>query len=148
MIRKFQINELETVMEIWLDTNIKAHDFINSSYWQKNYDLVKEMLPDATIFVYEDNNQIQGFIGLMDNYIAGIFINSNSQSKGIGKALLNYVKESKSELLLQVYKKNVRAANFYLREDFIVSKEQIDENTDEIELVMNWIRWAYYETDK
>lgn len=140
MIRKFEINELETVMEIWLNTNIKAHDFIHTSYWQGNYDLVKEMLPDATIFVYEDNKQIQGFIGLMDNYIAGIFINSNSQSKGIGRALLNYVKENRSQLLLQVYKKNVRAVNFYLRQDFVVSKEQIDENTDEIELVMNWRR--------
>lgn len=140
MIRKFEINELETVMEIWLNTNIKAHDFIHTSYWQGNYDLVKEMLPDATIFVYEDNKQIQGFIGLMDNYIAGIFINSNSQSKGIGRALLNYVKENRSQLLLQVYKKNVRAVNFYLRQDFVVSKEQIDDNTDEIELVMNWRR--------
>ena len=140
MIRKFEINELETVMEIWLDTNINTHDFINTSYWKENYNLVKEMLPDAIIFVYEDNNQIQGFIGLMGNYIAGIFINSNSQSKGIGKALLNYVKEYNSELLLQVYKKNLRAVNFYLREDFVVSKEQIDENTNEVELVMNWTK--------
>src|SRR5690554_6757566 len=106
MIRKFKINELEIVMKIWLDTNSKAHDFIATSYWQSNFDLVKEMLPNATIFVYEDNNKIIGFIGLMDNYIAGIFIDSNSQSKGIGKALLNYVKENNSELLLKVYKKN------------------------------------------
>lgn len=140
MIRKFEINELGTVMKIWLDINIKAHDFIHASYWQRNYDLVKEMLPNATILVYEDNNQIQGFIGLMGNYIAGIFINSNSQSKGIGKALLNYVKENSSELLLQVYKKNVRAVNFYLREDFWVLKEQIDENIDEVELVMKWTK--------
>ena len=140
MIRKLESNELEIVMEIWLDTNINTHDFINTSYWKENYNLVKEMLPDAIIFVYEDNNQIQGFIGLMGNYIAGIFINSNSQSKGIGKALLNYVKEYNSELLLQVYKKNLRAVNFYLREDFVVSKEQIDENTNEVELVMSWTK--------
>ena len=140
MIRKFDINELETVMEIWVDTNIKAHDFIHTSYWKTNYDLVKEMLPDATIFVYEDNNQVQGFIGLMDNYIAGIFVNSDSQSKGIGKALLNYVKENNSELSLQVYKKNFRATNFYQREGFVVLKEQIDKNVDEIELVMNWTK--------
>ena len=140
MIRKFDINELETVMEIWLDTNIKAHDFIHTSYWKTNYDLVKEMLPDATIFVYEDNNQVQGFIGLMDNYIAGIFVNSDSQSKGIGKALLNYVKENNSELSLQVYKKNFPAINFYQREGFVVLKEQIDKNVDEVELVMNWTK--------
>lgn len=138
MIRKFEINDLGMVMKIWLDTNIKAHDFIHASYWQKNYELVKEMLPNATIFVYEDNKEIQGFIGLMGNYIAGIFIDSNSQSRGIGKALLNYVKENNSQLMLQVYKNNVRAVDFYLRENFIVLKDQIDKNTDQVELVMNW----------
>jgi putative acetyltransferase len=140
MIRKFKIDDLETVMKIWLETNIKAHDFINKSYWQGNYDMVKDMLPNAAIFVYEDNNIIQGFVGLMESYMAGIFINANSQSKGIGKALLDYVKENRSELSLQVYRKNVRAVKFYLREDFVVLKEQIDEKTGEVELIMNWTK--------
>ncbi|MEL7564729.1 MAG: N-acetyltransferase [Dehalobacterium sp.] len=140
MIREFKIDELETVMKIWLETNIKAHDFIDESYWQGNYELVKEMLPNATIFVYEDDNAIKGFVGLMENYIAGIFVNLNSQSKGIGKALLDYVKENHSELSLQVYRKNIRAVKFYIREDFIVLKEQIDENTGEVELVINWTK--------
>ncbi len=43
MIRKFKNEELDTVMSIWLETNMKAHDFINKSYWQGNYDMVKEM---------------------------------------------------------------------------------------------------------
>jgi putative acetyltransferase len=140
MIRKLADNDIDKVMDIWLDINIKAHDFIPASYWFRNYDSVKKMLPDAAIFVYEESNQIQGFIGLTGNYIAGIFIHSNSQSKGIGKELLNYVKKDNPKLLLRVYRKNVRAVNFYLREDFVVIKEQMDENTDEIELVMSWAK--------
>ena len=127
-------------MRIWLESNIKAHDFIDKSYWQDNYDLVQAMLPNATIFVYEEKKQIQGFIGLMGNYIAGIFVEESNQSKGIGKELLNYVKKSNSKLLLQVYKKNVRAVKFYEREDFVILKEQIDDNTCEIEFVMKWTR--------
>ncbi|MBP1925631.1 GNAT superfamily N-acetyltransferase [Sedimentibacter acidaminivorans] len=140
MIRKFNIDELETVMKIWLETNIVAHVFISEDYWQGNYEQVKMMLPDATVFVYEENNLILGFIGLTENYIAGIFIDTNSQSKGIGKVLLDYVKKCHSELLLQVYKKNSRAVRFYLREGFVVSNEQIDKNTGEAELVMNWTK--------
>jgi len=140
MIRKFKSDELDTVTKIWLETNIQAHAFINKSYWQGNYEMVKEMLPNSTIFVYEDNNIIQGFVGLIESYIAGIFITANSQSKGIGKALLDYAKEKHSELLLQVYKKNIRAVLFYLREGFTILKEQIDENTDEVELVMKWTK--------
>ncbi|KYH30037.1 MULTISPECIES: N-acetyltransferase [Clostridium] len=140
MIRNFEITELKSIMRIWLESNIKAHDFIDKSYWQDNYDLVQAMLPNATIFVYEEKKQIQGFIGLMGNYIAGIFVEESNQSKGIGKELLNYVKKSNSKLLLQVYKKNVRAVKFYEREDFVILKEQIDVNTGEIEFVMKWTK--------
>lgn len=140
MIRKVEQNEIDLVMNIWLESNVKAHDFIGRGYWEGNFELVKEMLPDSEIFVYEQNHIIQGFIGLMDQYIAGIFVKADSQSKGIGKALLNYVKESHSELSLHVYRKNTRAVAFYVREGFDVAKEQADENTGEVELAMNWVK--------
>lgn len=138
MIRKFRIDDLDTVMKIWLETNIAAHGFISENYWQGNYELVKRILPEATIFVFEKDDVILGFIGLTENYIAGIFIDAKSQSQGIGKALLDYVKKSHSPLSLQVYKKNSCAVRFYLREDFVVLNEQTDENTGETELVMKW----------
>jgi putative acetyltransferase len=138
MIRKIKIDEIGRVMKIWLEANIKAHDFIDENYWHKNYEPVKGMLPDAQVFVYEDNGMILGFVGLIDNYIAGIFVDTDSQSKGIGKVLLDFVKEMYSNLSLQVYKKNTRAVKFYLREGFYNSGEQVDVNTGETELLMNW----------
>lgn len=138
MIRKFQIDDLDIVMNLWLETNIRAHDFIDKSYWLENYEIVKMMLPDSAILIYEEDGVILGFVGLIDTYIAGIFVDEKSQSKGIGKALLDYVKENHSELSLQVYRKNNRAIQFYIREGFVVSKEQIDENTGETDLVLNW----------
>ena len=63
------------VMQIWLDGNLQAHYFIASEYWQQNYDFVKQMLPQSKVYVYEDekSNQIKGFIGLQDEFIAGVF---------------------------------------------------------------------------
>ena len=138
MIRKFKENDLNSIMKLWLETNISAHDFIDESYWRGNYDQVRQMMPKATIFVYEEN-YIKGFIGLSGSYIAGIFVETNSQSKGVGKALLDHVKKRNEELFLQVYKKNKRAIRFYLREGFVIDNKQIDENTNEIEFVMKWI---------
>lgn len=138
MIRKLKNSDLEAVVKLWLETNIQAHDFIPQSYWLENYEAVKTALSDAVIFVYEENNLIQGFVGLTGNYIAGIFVGANDQSMGIGKALLDYIKKNYADLSLHVYKKNVRAVSFYLRESFVVSKEQVDEATGEKELVMNW----------
>lgn len=140
MIRTFRENDLTDVMQIWLNTNIKTHNFIPKRYWTDNYAVVKEMLPQAEVYVYEndDLHQLVGFIGLTNNYIAGIFIKEGAQSKGIGKQLLNYVKEIKTVLSLSVYQKNVRAVSFYQREQFIIQCENMDGNTNEKEFIMNW----------
>lgn len=138
MIRKFRTDDLEQVMELWLATNISAHDFISAKYWHANYALVKKMLPQANIWVYEKNNEIWGFIGLQDTYIAGIFVADKAQGKGIGSELLAKAKQQKSQLSLAVYAKNERALNFYQRADFTVVNEQLDETTDQVEYLMKW----------
>ncbi len=138
MIRKFRTDDLEQVMGLWLATNISAHDFIPAKYWQDNYALVKKMLPQANIWVYEKNNEIWGFIGLQDTYIAGIFVADKAQGKGIGSELLAKAKQQKSQLSLAVYAKNERALNFYQQADFTVVNEQLDETTDQVEYLMKW----------
>lgn len=140
MIRTFRKNDLFVVMQIWLETNIKAHNFIPKDYWTDNYAIVKDLLPQAEIYVYEDDdtNQIDGFIGLTDNYIQGIFVREALQSRGIGKQLLDYVKKIKSNMSLSVYRKNTRAISFYRRERFVVRSENIDGSTNEKEFIMTW----------
>ena len=140
MIRTFRESDLSAVMKIWLDTNIKAHNFISKEYWTSNYEMVKEILPKAEIYVYEDDvtNLIDGFIGLTDSYIAGLFVKETAWSKGIGKQLLDHVKSIKSNMSLSVYQKNIRAVHFYHREQFLIQSENIDDNTNEKELIMSW----------
>ncbi len=140
VIRTFGENDLFSVMQIWLDTNIKAHSFIPQNYWIDNYAMVKDILPQAEIYVYEDDNtnQIDGFIGLTNNYVEGIFVREDIQSKGIGKQLLNYAKEIKSSLRLSVYQKNTRAIAFYQREQFVIRSVNIDDSTNEKEFIMTW----------
>ena len=91
MIRELRKTDINIVADIWLDTNIKAHYFISAQYWKRNLELVKELLLQATVYVYEDNYEIQGFIGMNGEYIEGIFVSEAMQSQGIGKILLNYV---------------------------------------------------------
>ena len=140
MIRKLEETNLDAVMQIWLDTNIKTHRFIPAEYWSGNYEMVRSLLPEAEVYVYEDDatGEIVGFIGLMDTFVAGLFVKDGMQSKGIGKQLLDYAKSEKEQLRLTVYQKNERAVRFYLREWFVAADEQVDENTNEIEYVMVW----------
>ena len=138
MIRKLQKTDINRVADIWLKNNLKAHYFIPEQYWTNNYAVVKEMLPQAEVYVYEDDKIIQGFVGINAEYIEGIFVSDEMQSHGIGKILLDYIKDKKVRLQLNVYQKNVRAISFYQREGFTIQGEQIDEFTGEKEYVMNW----------
>lgn len=138
MIRKLQKTDINRVADIWLKTNLKAHYFIPEQYWTNNYEVVKEMLPQADVYVYEDDKIIQGFVGINDEYIEGIFVSDEMQSCGIGKMLLDYIKDKKDRLQLKVYQKNVRAMSFYQREGFTIQSEEMDEFTREKEYVMNW----------
>lgn len=140
MIRRLKENDLSAIMQIWLNTNISSHNFISKKYWLENYEMVKAMLPQAEIYVHEDDNtkQINGFIGLSDNYMEGLFIKSDAQSQGFGKQLLEYVKNIKTDMKLSVYQKNVRAIRFYKREGFSIVSEKIDDNTKEKEFLMGW----------
>ena len=138
MIRELQKDDINKVADIWLDTNIKAHHFIPAQYWKSNFESVKEALSYAEVYVYEHDREIQGFIGLNNEYIEGIFVSAEMQSKGVGKILLNYAKDTKNRLLLNVYQKNTGAISFYQREGFEIQHSGLDEATGEKEYVMVW----------
>ena len=138
MIRELRKVDINKVAEIWLDTNIKTHYFISAQYWKSNFELVKELLLQATVYVYEDKQEIQGFVGLSNEYIEGIFVSAEMQSQGIGKILLNYVKGKRNKLILNVYQKNTRAISFYQREGFEIQYSGLDEATGEKDYVMAW----------
>ena len=58
------------------------------------------------------------------------------QSCGIGKLLLDYIKNKKVRLRLNVYQKNTRALSFYQREEFNIQCEGFDGATGEKEYPM------------
>lgn len=138
MIRKIEKNDIEAIMQIWKNENMKVHKFIPKEYWENNYDYVKETLLNSEIYVYILKENIVGFIGLDENHIEGIFVDTNNQCNGIGTSLINKVKENRNSLTLSVYKKNTNAIIFYKKNGFSVENESIDKNTNEIEYTMTW----------
>jgi len=140
MIRKLKENDIDQVMRIWLDVNTQTHYFISEQYWLEQFNNIKQIIPQAEVYVYEKKDEILGFIGLSGNYIEGLFVSILAQSTGIGRQLLLFVKQIKKTLSLKVYQKNDRAIQFYLRENFIVQSKDIDKNTGEQEFLMKWRR--------
>lgn len=142
MIRKAKESDIDEIMDIWLNSNIDAHSFVLKEYWVENFNYVKKSILTAEVYIYTDDytDDLIGFIGLADNYIAGLFVKQAARSKGVGKALLDYVKGIKSELFLDVYDKNRRAISFYKREHFKVKEQNIDIDTKEKECRLVWYK--------
>lgn len=138
MIRRFERLDMETVLQIWLEGNLQAHPFISAFYWEGHLDMMREVLPQSEVYVYSQEGKVIAFVGLDQNYIAGIFIQKEWRSQGIGGRLLAFLKERKPALMLCVYRKNERACRFYLKENFQIKEEKTDYPTGEKEYLMEW----------
>lgn len=143
MLREYRENDIDRIMQIWRDGNYKAHNFIPNKYWSDNYSRVQnEYLRKSETWVYEENEEIQGFISIMqDGYIGAIFVVPNAQRDGIGTLLINNAKLHYDKLYLNVYEKNVGATLFYKAMEFKKTKSQIDEATQEKEYIMEWNKY-------
>ena len=140
MIRKFKEEDTTKVMAIWTKGNFEAHSFIDKDYWLLNYNKVKdEYLKKSETYVYTENNAIKGFISILNNeYIGALFIKNEYRRSGIGRKLINFVKNKYDKLTLNVYEKNINAILFYTKLGFMNQKIQIDDKTNEKEYVMEW----------
>ncbi|MGL4307547.1 MAG: hypothetical protein ACRCRV_01485 [Cetobacterium sp.] len=66
MIRKLEEKDLHAVINIWFHGNMEAHNFISENYWKEKLPEVKSTLPEAEVYIYENENKIKGFIGIID----------------------------------------------------------------------------------
>lgn len=140
MIRPYRSEDLDTLMALWLTTTTQAHPFITPSYWQESEPLVRNVyIPAASTWVYLHDGKLAGFISVMEQqFIGALFVSADLQGKGIGKALINQVKETYPKLLLEVYKDNLSALQFYLAMGFHVISEQPHPETGQITFIMQW----------
>ncbi len=140
MIRQMNNDDMDAVMDVWLKTNITAHDFLPEKYWIGNYNAVKgEYLPSAENFVYEEDGEIKAFISVITkSFIGALFVLSGSQGKGIGGKLVDYCKKLYSNLDVAVYSDNQKAIGFYKKHDFVMQKEQTNKNSGHAEVIMSW----------
>lgn len=138
MIRKLDNKDVNRIMEIWLESTIKAHSFIEKEYWQSNYNTVKYVyIPIAETYVYEENDVIKGFISIIDKeFIGALFVDNDYQGLGVGSKLINFVLNKHDTLSLAVYKENFKSVRFYKKMGFEILSEEINEDSKHPEYIM------------
>ncbi|WP_256860575.1 N-acetyltransferase [Paraliobacillus ryukyuensis] len=141
MIRICKDEDIDNLIVIWYNGSLQAHHFINSSYWKSKITEMKETyIPMSETHVIISKNKIIGFISMVDNYLAALFIDKANQKKGAGQALLNYEKKRRDIMELKVYKDNAPAVRFYKKNGFVITQVLTDEETNKQEYVMEWTK--------
>lgn len=140
MIRDFNTTDLASVLTIWLQASIAAHDFVPAAYWEDKLDDMRSIyLPASTTFVFESSEgDVLGFLSLVDNYIAALFVDPEAQGAGIGTQLMDYAKSKYQSLALGVYSKNEKSVHFYHKQGFVILGEQEEPHTKEMETLMSY----------
>ncbi|SDM29406.1 GNAT family N-acetyltransferase [Sediminibacillus halophilus] len=138
-IRSNKKTEVDKLVEIWYEVSLIAHDFIDKNYWKSQQTAMAEKyIPMSETYVVSNEKGIVGFLSMMDNYMAALFIDVRHQGGGYGKGLLNFIKRQRESIQLKVYKKNKKAVDFYLKNGFVIKEETLDEQTSEEEFLMEW----------
>ena len=72
--------------------------------------------------------RLDGFIGLLDTFIGGLFVDPQVQRGGIGRTLVQHAAAGKGTLTVEVYAANDAALAFYARLGFTpVGRREVDD---------------------
>lgn len=140
MIRKWNIKQFDPLLELWLESTTYAHPFIHAQYWQESLGIVRDTyLPAAETWVWEDEQRLQGFVSVIESrFIGALFVTPEAIHHGIGRSLINVVKQHFTDLSLEVYQKNSRAVNFYHAQGFRIEDSAWQEETRHPTWIMRW----------
>ena len=59
MFRLAERQDLDRIMEIWLEGNLQAHDFVDPAYWTGCLQEVREAIARADVWVWDENGRVE-----------------------------------------------------------------------------------------
>ena len=115
---------LQELLNIWEDSVKATHLFLSS----KEIEKIKNYVPQALemidhLIIIEDEKRLPvGFMGIENQKLEMLFIQSSERGKGLGKQLLNYGIEKFDVNELTVNEQNPLAKGFYEHMGFVTYK--------------------------
>ena len=88
------------------------------------------LLPKADTWVYEQEGIVVGFISLIGNEVAALFVQPAFHGTGTGRALVDKARELHSDLEVEVFEVNSIGLQFYLKYGFVPLLEKNHEITN------------------
>ncbi len=129
---------LNRLMTIWLNANLEAHDFVAPEYWRAAEPAVRKALPGAELTVVMVGDEIAGFAGVQDAYVAGLFVDRTYRNHGLGARIMRVLQTKHAQLTLDVYASNTGAVRFYEQCGFTLTNKTVDADTQQLDDQMTW----------
>ena len=130
-IRQYTDRDLEDLLSSWENASKLAHPFLTNDLLEltrKNIPVV--LLPEADTWVYEQEGIVVGFISLIGNEVAALFVQPAFHGTGTGRPLVDKARELHSDLEVEVFEVNSIGLQFYLKYGFVPLLEKNHEITN------------------
>lgn len=120
MIARYESADRDAVLSVWLAASRVGHPFLSEVDLATQQALVRDVyLPRAETWVLRRDGRVAGFIGLLDSFIGGLFVDPACHGQGVGRALVAHAHHLKGPLSVEVYAANTGATAFYRRCGFV-----------------------------
>lgn len=120
---------IEKLLRIWDSSVRSTHDFLSEGDIRSIRPEVAEGLQEIPeLYCYFEAEEPLGFIGIADSKIEMLFVDAKAQGAGIGKKMIEYVRDNSSIHLVDVNGQNPQALAFYEHLGFkVIGRSALDD---------------------
>ncbi|MEN3929699.1 GNAT family N-acetyltransferase [Microvirga sp. W0021] len=117
-----QIDEptAKELLDIWERSVRATHDFLTEQDIRSIHPLVVEGLHHVTLLGCYENNSLRAFAGISADKLEMLFVDPDYLGRGLGRALVTYMKANHGVRYVDVNEQNASALRFYERMGFII----------------------------
>lgn len=121
IIRQGIAADYPQLLDIWLRAVRATHHFLQPSDIDALLPQLRDVyFPAVDLWVAEDtDDQPLGFIGVNENHVEMLFVDPARHRQGIGRALLDFGRQSRSAMSVDVNEQNPQATAFYQHYGFV-----------------------------
>ncbi|WP_299725442.1 GNAT family N-acetyltransferase [uncultured Tateyamaria sp.] len=128
MIRDFDTNDTETLVAIWRRASALAHPFLPPAFIEAEAENLRSVyLKFARTWVIEVEGRVVGFAAVVENALAGLFLDPALHGKGHGRALVDAAVAQTGPLSVEVFEQNAIGRRFYAAYGFEGSDVSVHE---------------------
>lgn len=130
MIRDFETQDTETLVAIWRRASAVAHPFLPDVFIEKEAENLRSVyLKFARTWVIEVEGTVTGFASVVEDALAGLFLDPPLHGRGFGRALVDRAVAETGPLTVEVFERNAIGRRFYAAYGFVGSNVTVHEPT-------------------